>query len=72
MPFRNQEEKMMSAAKFLLECGAYTIEQIKAAVITDNPYKVLKDLNNRGIIVSSFWVEEPNGKKYKKYYINKN
>lgn len=54
----------------LLEGGAYGIEEIKSIVDTDNPYNIFSSLKDKGIRISSYWVEKSNGIRYKKYYIS--
>lgn len=44
----------------LLEGGAYSIEEIKSIVGTDNPYNIFSYLKEKGIRISSYWVEKSN------------
>lgn len=54
----------------LLEGGAYSIEEIKSIVGTDNPYNIFSSLKEKGIRISSYWVEKSNGIRYKKYFVS--
>lgn len=54
----------------LLEGGAYSIEEIKSIVGTDNPYNIFASLKDNGIRISSYWVEKSNGIRYKKYFVS--
>lgn len=56
--------------KKLLEGGAYTIDEIKSIVGTDNPYNIFASLKDNGIRISSYWVEKSNGIRYKKYFVS--
>lgn len=64
----SKTEKM----KNLLEGGAYSIDEIKSIVGTDNPYNLFSFLKDKGIRISSYWVEKSNGVRYKKYFISGN
>lgn len=56
--------------KNLLESGPHNIEEIKSVCGTDNPYNIFSSLKEKGIRISSYWVEKSNGIRYKKYYIS--
>ena len=62
----SKTEKM----KNLLEGGAYSIEEIKSIVGTDNPYNIFTSLKDKGIKIASYWVEKSNGIRYTKYFVS--
>lgn len=68
--FNSIEEKRISVTKHLLESGAYSIQDIKHVTGAEAPYGILNSLKEKGFRISSYWVEEDKGVRYKKYFIS--